>query len=211
VADRLRTSPGVRVVLYGESGAGKTVASIAAAYEALDALPMQVLMQGSSPLVGNSPGGSLRGAPGGAPLPGGMSILTKGDADALLELKAAITNMDDLIGWGFKGWQEGASPCAGWTGVTCTVSKRVAGLDLSGWAVKGALPPSMLYLDELKTFNASDCDFGGGLPAAWANWTSIQAIDLSNNAIGPEGATALAAVREREGWGGGVGATRGAG
>jgi len=181
-----RPAGGASVAGVGNTAAPAATATVAGGTGALGTAAPGTLIGAAAARDAGPAAGNLApaaaGAKGGAPLPGGMSILTKGDADALLELKAAITNMDDLIGWGFKGWQEGASPCAGWTGVTCTVSKRVAGLDLSGWAVKGALPPSMLYLDELKTFNASDCDFGGGLPAAWANWTSIQAIDLSNNA-----------------------------
>jgi hypothetical protein len=48
VAARLRTSLRHIEVLYGESGSGKTVAAIGAAYEASDALPVQLFMDGSS-------------------------------------------------------------------------------------------------------------------------------------------------------------------
>ena len=48
----------------------------------------------------------------GSPLPDGMSILTQGDSDALLTLKDAATNWDDLVAWGLKGWTDASSPCA---------------------------------------------------------------------------------------------------
>jgi tetratricopeptide (TPR) repeat protein len=48
VATRLQTSAQCVEVLHGESGAGKTVASIAVAYELLLTLPVQLFMQGSS-------------------------------------------------------------------------------------------------------------------------------------------------------------------
>ena len=51
VAARLRTSAHCIEVLHGESGAGKTFAAIAVAYELLDALPVQLFMQGSSAAV----------------------------------------------------------------------------------------------------------------------------------------------------------------
>ena len=79
----------------------------------------------------------------------GVRVVDAEDADALLDLKAAITNMDDFTGWGFKGWQDNTNPCAGWTGVTCSNAKSAVGLDLSEWAVKGALPPTLCALDDL--------------------------------------------------------------
>ena len=48
VALRLQTSPHCIKALYGESGAGKTAAAIAIAYEAQGALPVQLFMEGSS-------------------------------------------------------------------------------------------------------------------------------------------------------------------
>jgi tetratricopeptide (TPR) repeat protein len=48
IAARLRTLARHIEVLHGESGAGKTVAAIGAAYEASDALPVQLFMDGSS-------------------------------------------------------------------------------------------------------------------------------------------------------------------
>lgn len=50
-AATLRTSPRARLVLHGESGAGKTVAAIAVAYEGLSTYPLQLFFQASSPLV----------------------------------------------------------------------------------------------------------------------------------------------------------------
>jgi len=47
----LRESPHVRLVLHGESGAGKTVTAVAVAYEVLSRYPLQLLFQASTPLV----------------------------------------------------------------------------------------------------------------------------------------------------------------
>jgi hypothetical protein len=117
----------------------------------------------------------------GAPLPDGMSILTQGDSDALLTFKDGATNWEDLVSWGLKGWTDNSSPCVGWTGVTCSASKRVVALDLSGWAVKGRLAPELAAMDELKTLNLSSCDLTGGLPPAWAAFPKLQALDASDN------------------------------
>ena len=185
-------SPAAKPVASASStstaGVGNTLGAVAGGSGALGtAVPGTVIgaaaARDAGPVAGNLPPGGVAGAkPGAAPLPDGMSILTKRDADALLELKASLTNADDLTAWGFKGWQDNSNPCQGWTGVTCSNAKRVVGVDLSGWAVKGVLPPTLPALDALKMFNASDCDFSGGLPASWANWTSIATIDLANNA-----------------------------
>ena len=114
-----------------------------------------------------------------------MTVLTKADADALLSLRDAIANWDELVGWGLKGWAPNSNPCAGWTGVSCSNAKRVIGVDLSGWMIKGTLPAELALLDELRTFNASDCDLTGGLPIGWAAngaFRSLSVLDLSNNA-----------------------------
>ena len=117
----------------------------------------------------------------GAPLPDGMSILTQGDSDALLTFKDGTTNWEDLVSWGLKGWTDNSSPCVSWTGVTCSASKRVVALDLSGWSVKGRLAPELAAMDELKTLNLSSCDLTGGLPPAWAAFPKLQTLDLSDN------------------------------
>ena len=145
----------------------------------------------SAPAAGNLPvagaGAAAAGvAPrGGVALPNGMTVLTKADADALLSLRDAVANWDELVGWGLKGWSPNSNPCAGWTGVSCSNAKRVIGVDLSGWMVKGTLPAELALLDELRTFNASDCDLTGGLPIGWAAngaFPRLSVLDLSNNA-----------------------------
>ena len=163
----------------GVAAAG-TLVGAAAAREA----PAAASSAGNLPAAGA--GAAAAGPAGGrVALPNGMTVLTKADADALLSLRDAIANWDELVGWGLKGWSPNSNPCAGWTGVSCSNAKRVIGVDLSGWMVKGTLPAELALLDELRTFNASDCDLTGGLPIGWAAngaFARLSVLDLSNNA-----------------------------
>lgn len=89
-------------------------------------------------------------------------------------------------GWNPNG-NPGDSPC-GWYGVTCE-GGRVTGLDLSGSAIDGSLPPEIGNLDQLKTFivdwtmiidwETPDIPRYLPIPTEIGNLTNLEHLDLS--------------------------------
>lgn len=89
-------------------------------------------------------------------------------------------------GWNPNG-NPGDSPC-GWYGVTCE-GGRVTGLDLSGSAIDGSLPPEIGNLDQLKTFivdwtmiidwETPEIPRYLPIPTEIGNLTNLEHLDLS--------------------------------
>ncbi|MGN7890424.1 hypothetical protein [Dyadobacter sp. 22481] len=89
-------------------------------------------------------------------------------------------------GWNPNG-NPGDSPC-GWYGVTCA-GGRVTGLDLSGSAIDGSLPPEIGNLDQLKTFivdwtmiidwETPEIPRYLPIPTEIGNLTNLEHLDLS--------------------------------
>ncbi|CUI14808.1 GP46-like surface antigen, putative [Bodo saltans] len=75
------------------------------------------------------------------------------------------------------------APC-GFDGVTCGVSDDISSIVLSSRGLDGTLPPSLGQLNGLVRFDVSNNGLhGSSLPREFANWTSLEMIDLSSNSF----------------------------
>jgi hypothetical protein len=110
------------------------------------------------------------------------------DRLALIALYNSTNGPEWLIKTGWNpGGNPGDSPC-GWYGVTCE-GGRVTGLNLSGSAIDGNIPPEIGNLDQLKTFivdwtilidyDNPDSSSYLPLPTEIGNLTNLEYLDLS--------------------------------
>lgn len=112
-------------------------------------------------------------------------------ADALLQLPAAISNWDAATA-AVPGapWVNGTNPCGGggaaaWKGVSCR-GDNVTALDLPGLGLQGTLPQGLEDLLLLQRLNLSSNAFTGPVPPSWLEPPTLPTLDvcdLSNNRL----------------------------
>ncbi|KAL3693731.1 hypothetical protein R1sor_007382 [Riccia sorocarpa] len=85
-----------------------------------------------------------------------------------------------------KSWA-GSDPCAGWTGVSCSVGspKVVTVLSLADSQLNGTISATLASLTSLSTINLSGNQLSGTIPTELTTLKNLKTLDLSDNNISP--------------------------
>lgn len=102
------------------------------------------------------------------------------DHQSLLEIKARITG--DQFHF-MRLWNETVHYC-NWTGVTCGARhRRVIGLQINGFKLKGTISPYIGNLTFLRVLMIPNNLFHNGIPQEIGRLRRLQVLDLSNNTL----------------------------
>lgn len=99
---------------------------------------------------------------------------------ALQSLHASVKDTD-----GLTGWMNNASPCNGWSGITCDDLGRINGLTLIYPSVPTSLDASLSGLVSLKSFKliGNTATPSGTLPAALFALSNLTNIDIESTSL----------------------------
>ncbi|RWV86992.1 hypothetical protein GW17_00051063 [Ensete ventricosum] len=107
------------------------------------------------------------------------SLAAAEEVDALLALKAAVTDPSDAL----SEWNNSASGghCS-WPGVACDPLRGfVVSLDLTGFNLSGTLSLAVVRLRYLLNLSAASNSLSGPIPAELSRLTNLRHLNLSNN------------------------------
>ncbi|KAL3641350.1 hypothetical protein CASFOL_016318 [Castilleja foliolosa] len=106
---------------------------------------------------------------------------TTADQNSLLSIKNSIT--PDPYGVLANNWSTNTSVC-NWIGVSCgTKHQRVISLNISGFALSGALPPHLGNLTFLRYLDTSSNNFTGPIPSELSRLYRLRVINVSYNLL----------------------------
>ncbi|KAL8486006.1 hypothetical protein ACS0TY_028060 [Phlomoides rotata] len=125
-----------------------------------------------------------------------IMLASSTDEFALLAFRNAITS--DPHGLLTKNWSTATSVCI-WIGVTCDInSQTVTFLNISHFALGGAIPPHVGNLTSLRSLDVSFNNFTGTIPSELSNLRRLEEINVGYNDLGgdiPSGLGALSRLR----------------
>ncbi|WVZ77884.1 hypothetical protein U9M48_025685 [Paspalum notatum var. saurae] len=107
------------------------------------------------------------------------SSCTEQDKTSLLQFLDGLSHDAGLA----KSWQEEASDCCKWEGVTCNRNKTVIEVSLEYRGLAGRIAPSLGNLTGLQHLNLSYNSLSGGLPLGLVSSSSIMVLDVSFNQL----------------------------
>ncbi|XP_057532395.1 receptor protein-tyrosine kinase CEPR1 [Amaranthus tricolor] len=87
-----------------------------------------------------------------------------------------------LSGDALSTWDsQGENSFCNYTGITCNIQGQVTKLNISGWSLKGSLPPYVCsYLTELRVLDISNNLFQGKFPDGIINCSLLEVLNLSS-------------------------------
>ncbi|KMS95120.1 hypothetical protein BVRB_012160 [Beta vulgaris subsp. vulgaris] len=88
-----------------------------------------------------------------------------------------------LSGHALSYWSgNGGNSYCNYTGITCNIQGQVTKLNISGWLVKGSLPPYVCsYLPELRVLDTSNNTFPGPVPDGIINCSLLEVLNMSSS------------------------------
>lgn len=93
---------------------------------------------------------------------------------------------NSLSGDSLSHWNnQGGNSCCNYKGVTCNIQGQVTNLNVSGWSLKGSLPPYVCsYLPELRVLDISNNFIQGPFPDGIINCSVLEVLNMSSLYLG---------------------------
>ncbi|KAL2894857.1 Receptor protein-tyrosine kinase CEPR1 [Bienertia sinuspersici] len=87
-----------------------------------------------------------------------------------------------LSGDSLSNWNaQGVNSYCNYTGITCNIQGQVTELNISGWSLKGSIPPYVCsYLTELRVLDISNNFIQGPFPDGIINCSLLEALNMSS-------------------------------